>query len=66
MPLYEYICGKCGKRYEKLRASGTRDTPIDCACGGIAMITISSVNINMNEWREKSKELTDYCLTPEK
>lgn len=65
MPLYEYICGTCGERYEELRSLGARDTSIDCKCGGIAVILISSTNFNMNVWRDKSVELNKYCLTPE-
>lgn len=65
MPLYEYICNKCGARYTELRKLSERDIFVDCLCGGKAKIIMSSANMNMNVWRDKSIELNKYCLTPE-
>jgi putative FmdB family regulatory protein len=30
MPIYEYLCKDCGKRFEMLRAIKEADTPIPC------------------------------------
>jgi putative FmdB family regulatory protein len=30
MPIYEYICKDCGKRFEKLRSIKEADLPISC------------------------------------
>lgn len=33
MPIYEYVCQDCGKRFEVIRAIKDADTPIPCkAC----------------------------------
>ncbi|HHS97104.1 MAG TPA: zinc ribbon domain-containing protein [Chloroflexi bacterium] len=35
MPLYEYVCGDCGERFEALRPMREADAPIECPhCGG--------------------------------
>ncbi|MCX5832702.1 MAG: zinc ribbon domain-containing protein [Deltaproteobacteria bacterium] len=45
MPIYEYECTKCGKRYEHLHASeATRDDAPDCPeCGGAEAKRVFSV-----------------------
>jgi putative FmdB family regulatory protein len=30
MPIYEYVCLDCGKRFEVLRAMKDADNPVDC------------------------------------
>ena len=30
MPIYEYVCLDCGKRFEALRTMREADAPIDC------------------------------------
>jgi putative FmdB family regulatory protein len=30
MPMYEYRCTKCGRRFEKLRRFADRDRPAEC------------------------------------
>jgi len=30
MPLYEYLCRKCGKRFEKLRKMQDADRDLEC------------------------------------
>ena len=33
MPIYEYLCDQCGKKFEALRSFSSADDPIDCeAC----------------------------------
>lgn len=32
MPIYEYICTDCGKRFEILRSIKEADAPIPCNC----------------------------------
>jgi len=35
MPLYEYRCGKCGRKVEELRSAAELDDPVRCPeCGG--------------------------------
>ena len=34
MPIYEYICSKCGDLTEKRRTVDSRDKPTPCDCGG--------------------------------
>lgn len=35
MPLYEYVCKDCGKKFDTLRSFKDADTPIPCAkCQG--------------------------------
>ncbi len=37
MPLYEYDCADCGRRFEKLRPMSRADAPIHCSyCGSSA------------------------------
>ena len=31
MPIYEYMCFDCGKRFEAIRAMKEADAPIECA-----------------------------------
>lgn len=33
MPLYEYICERCGKRFEAIKPLDKRDEA-ECSCGG--------------------------------
>jgi len=34
MPIYEYICGKCRKKFSQLRPMSKADSPIACGdCG---------------------------------
>jgi putative FmdB family regulatory protein len=50
MPLYEYKCQKCNRKYEQLYS--VRDAPrIDeCACGGKAYRMVSLIARTPNRW----------------
>jgi len=33
MPIYEYVCGECQKKFSQLRPMSKADLPAPCACG---------------------------------
>ena len=33
MPIYEYVCGECQKKFSQLRPMSKADLPAACACG---------------------------------
>jgi len=36
MPLYEYICGDCGRTFERIRSAAVADEEVQCGyCGGV-------------------------------
>lgn len=37
MPIYQYLCVKCGEVTDKVRSIANRDVPIQCVCGGEAL-----------------------------
>jgi len=42
MPLYDFLCSKCGKAHpDVFRSINTRDNPEPCSCGGIAQRQVS-------------------------
>ena len=46
MPLYEYECLCCNKRFEKIRKISDRNKPLCCvACGTNTVLAFSSPNI---------------------
>jgi putative FmdB family regulatory protein len=52
MPIYEYICEKCGNRIEKLLSVSDGASEIKCTCGGAArkQISASSFHLKGNGW----------------
>jgi len=36
MPIYCYLCKKCGKIFEEMATISARNNPIECKCGSIA------------------------------
>jgi putative FmdB family regulatory protein len=51
MPIYEYVCEKCGNEIEKLAALSASEE-IPCPCGGIARkkISLSSFQLKGSGW----------------
>lgn len=44
MPVYEYKCGKCGIKFEKLRSISQKDDEVTCpSCGEVAGKKIFSI-----------------------
>jgi putative FmdB family regulatory protein len=52
MPIYEYVCEKCGQNIEKLVAVSGGTEEIPCSCGGIAKrkISLSSFQLKGGGW----------------
>ena len=57
MPLYEYLCKKCGHRFEKLRMFSDKPFKKCPECGGAVeqLISASSVQFKGSGWH-----VTDY------
>ncbi|MBN1139960.1 MAG: zinc ribbon domain-containing protein [Anaerolineae bacterium] len=37
MPIYEYVCGDCGAKFDKMRPMSQANAPLNCAqCGSSA------------------------------
>jgi putative FmdB family regulatory protein len=58
MPLYEYLCKKCGHRFEKLRMFSDKPIKKCPECGGAVeqLISASSVQFKGSGWY-----VTDYA-----
>ena len=58
MPLYEYLCKKCGHRFEKLRMFSDKPIKKCPECGGVVeqLISASSVQFKGSGWY-----VTDYA-----
>lgn len=57
MPLYEYQCGRCGQRIEKIQS--LRDAPLtECACGGPLERLISAPAL---QFKGTGWYVTDYA-----
>ena len=43
MPIYEYLCSRCGAQFESIRAVSRADDPVECKlCGAPASRQISN------------------------
>lgn len=41
MPIYEYVCSDCAKRFEQIRPFNDRNAPMLCECGAPATLAVS-------------------------
>jgi len=58
MPIYEYRCPKCGKRYELLRGYDEMNEPFSCEtehCGGIPVLVLSNVSVQTRNYLPASE-----------
>ncbi len=60
MPLYEYECARCGKRFELLQKFSDPSTAT-CACGGAAHRQLSAPAI---QFKGSGFYATDYARKP--
>lgn len=62
MPLYEYQCGGCGKRFELLQKFSDSVTSPCPACGASAprVLSVSAIQFKGSGWY-----VTDYARKPE-
>ena len=48
MPVYEYLCSKCEKKFEKLRSMARMDDPAECPeCGTSSDRVLSPASFRM-------------------
>jgi len=50
VPIYEYRCPTCGRRFEEMRKSDRRDEPATCpadGCGQHAVRLVSAVSFEL-------------------
>jgi putative FmdB family regulatory protein len=45
MPVYEYACRNCGKRFEIFAPMGTVGKVRECSCGALARMVISAATV---------------------
>lgn len=51
MPIYEFACGDCGARFDRLLAIDAADEPGPCpACDGVLERQFSRVAVRYNSW----------------
>lgn len=72
MPLYDYVCNRCGKEFEQVAKIADREAT-KCSCGGSCRILISSTRrdwFRPGYWRdfaetpiyvESKRHLKDLC-----
>ena len=61
MPLYEYECARCGKRFELLQKFSDPPTATCVACGGAAHRQLSAPAI---QFKGSGWYVTDYARKP--
>ncbi len=61
MPLYEYECTRCGKRFELLQKFSDPSTAACAACGGTAHRQLSAAAI---QFKGSGWYVTDYARKP--
>lgn len=66
MPIYEYICGKCGKRFDKRQSFDEKPVALCPSCNGDSKRLISCVPVI---FKGSGFYVTDYkkenaCVTP--
>lgn len=61
MPIFEYLCGKCGKVTELLRLAGDDSVPACGKCGSTQVDKIFSVPAKYNEKSATGCAAADNC-----
>jgi putative FmdB family regulatory protein len=68
MPLYEYLCSKCGEKFEVIQKFADAPLPVHEACGGSLerLISLSGFSLKGSGWYATDYAKSGSSSTPKK